>query len=229
MLPPLLSLLQPLDYVAMAFLLAGWWLTGWRVERTRGKPSVTVLMMQHNRDWMAQMLTRQPRIFDAQVLSAIRQSTAFFASTCVIAIGGALALMGNADNLQSVAEGFGERDLPPVLWQVKLAPVAALLTAAFLKFVWSNRLFGYSAVVMAGVPNDPNDPEAPDRARQAAELNIRAAWNFNRGLRAMYYALGALGWLLGPVALLGTAALTHWIVWSREFRSRPRDILLGKL
>ena len=80
---------------------------------------------------------------------------------------------------------------------------------------------------MAAVPNDPDDPRAYPLAAQAAELNIRAALNFNRGLRSMYFALGTLAWLLGPIALMIATAMVVWIVWSREFASMPRKILLN--
>ena len=87
-------------------------------------------------------------------------------------------------------------------------------------------MFGYSSVLMAAVPNDPADPMAYPRAEQAAELNIRAVINFNRGLRAMYFALGALAWLLGGWALIVATLIVIWIVGSREFASIPRSILL---
>jgi uncharacterized membrane protein len=115
-----------------------------------------------------------------------------------------------------------------LIWQVKLGLVALLLTDGFLKFVWANRVFGYCSVMMAAVPNDPADPRCAPRAAQAAELNIRAAVNFNRGLRSMYFALGALAWLFGAIALIVATLFVVWIVWSREFASLPRDILLGK-
>ena len=102
------------------------------------------------------------------------------------------------------------------------------VTNGFLKFVWSNRIFGYCSVMMAAVPNDPNDPEALIRASQAAELNIRAAINFNRGLRSMYFALGGLAWLVGSFAFIAATVAVIWLIWSREFASLPRDILLGK-
>jgi uncharacterized membrane protein len=50
--------------------------------------------------------------------------------------------------------------------------------------------------------------------------------NFNRGLRALYFALGALAWLLGPIPLMIAATVVIWVVWSREFASIPRDILV---
>jgi uncharacterized membrane protein len=38
--------------------------------------------------------------------------------------------------------------------------------------------------------------------------------------------LGALAWLLGAVALIIATVAVVWIVWSREFASLPRQILL---
>ena len=162
------------------------------------------------------------------VLASLREGTSFFASTCIFAIGGVLALAKNTDPLVGVAQEVTAMSSPVLLIQVKLAFVALFLTNAFLKFVWSNRVFGYCAVLMSAVPNDPNDPLTQPRAGQAAELNIRAAMNFNRGLRSMYFALGALAWLLGALPLFGATLVVVWVVWSREFASIPRNILLAK-
>ncbi|WPY93387.1 DUF599 domain-containing protein [Limimaricola variabilis] len=183
-------------------------------------------MAEHRREWMRAFVQRGNRIFDATIMSSLRQGTSFFASTCLLAVGGVLALIGNTEPLQGVAEGFGQGRQPAVLWQIKLLPVALLLTHAFLKFVWAHRIFGYCSVLMASVPNEASDPRALPRAMQAAELNIRAAWNFNRGLRAMYFALGAVAWLLGGWALVLAMTAVLWLLWSREFASVPRAVLL---
>ncbi len=223
-----LHLLAPLDAAALALMVLGFLVIGWWIEHpgTR-RPSVTVLMAEYRREWMREFVRRDNRIFDAQIVSSLRQGTSFFASTCLLAVGGVLALIGNTEPLQGVAEGIGQVALPAVLWQIKLLPVALFLTHAFLKFVWANRIFGYCSVMMAAVPNDGADPRALPRATQAGELNIRAAWNFNRGLRAMYFALGALAWLLGAGALIAATLAVLWLLWSREFASVPRDVLSG--
>ena len=192
----------------------------------KSRPSVTVLMSERRRDWMRVFVDRDPRIFDSQILASLRQGTSFFASTCIFAIGGVLALAKNTDPLIGVAQEVTAVMTPVLIIQIKLAVVALFLTNAFLKFVWANRVFGYCAVLMAAVPNDPNDSISYPRAAQAAELNIRAAINFNRGLRAVYFALGALAWLLGAVPLMISATVVIWVVGSREFASVPRDILL---
>ncbi|SIT84797.1 Uncharacterized membrane protein [Yoonia rosea] len=222
-----MTLLSALDWTAAGLLVLSWLLLGWMIEHPRAKhPSVTVLMSERRRDWMKVMVTRDPRIFDSQILGSLRQGTAFFASSCLLSIGGVLALVGNTEPLRGVAAEVTDMAVPVLIFQIKLALVALFLTNAFLKFVWSNRIFGYCAVLMASVPNDPDHPLAYPRAAQAAELNIRAAMNFNRGLRTMYFALGALAWLLGAVALIIATVAVVWIVWSREFASLPRQILL---
>lgn len=225
-----LTLFSTLDGVAVGVIIAAWLLIGWWSEHPgASRPSVTVLMSERRRDWMKVFVTRDPRIFDSQILNGLRQGTAFFASTCLLAIGGVLALAGNTEPLRGVAAEVTDMAVPVVIFQIKLGLVALLLTNAFFKFVWANRVFGYCAVMMAAVPNDPADPIAQPRAAQAAELNIRAAINFNRGLRAIYFALGALAWLIGPVALLLATIAVFWIVWSREFASMPRRIIQGDL
>ncbi|KAF0674545.1 DUF599 domain-containing protein [Profundibacterium mesophilum] len=221
-----LALFPILDRIAVIFLLASTFTVGWLIERPSGRhPSVTVRMADFRREWMRQLVTRQPRIFDASVLGTLRQGTSFFASTCVIAIGGVLALMGNSERLAGLAIDLNGSRVPPLVWQAKLGLVALLLTAGFLKFVWANRLFGYCAVVMAAVPNDADDAMAYPRAAQAAEINIRAAWNFNRGLRWMYFALAALAWLAGALPMIAATMVTFWTLWSREFLSNSHRIL----
>ena len=105
------------------------------------------------------MAARDVRIFDAQVLNGLRQGTAFFASATMLATGGVLALIGNADKLIDVADDLSLQPVAEVVWEIKLFLTLLLVTNAFLKFVWAHRLFGYCAVLMAAVPNAPEDPQ----------------------------------------------------------------------
>ena len=102
--PPLMiSSFSGMDFAAVAFLAVCVMLIGWVVENPpASRPSVTVLMTHYRRDWMAQFVTRQPRIFDATVLDSLRQGTAFFASACMITLGGGLAVIGNGERLDMI-------------------------------------------------------------------------------------------------------------------------------
>jgi uncharacterized membrane protein len=90
-------------------------------------------------------------------------------------------------------------------------------------------LFGYCAILMAAAPNEVDDPMATFRADQAGEVNITAAKSFNRGLHSIYFALGSLGWLLGPYWLLLTVGVTSAVLIRREFASASRQIMLRTL
>lgn len=222
-----IALFSGADLIALSLLFGLWLLIGWRVEHPSARhPSTSMLMSTYRKKWMAELVTRQPRVFDAQILASMRQGTTFFASTCMIALGGTLAMIGNAEQLAGVAQDITSTNEPAIVWELKLMVLALFLTNAFLKFVWANRLFGYCAVLMAAVPNDPEHPKAVHRAGQAAEISITAARSFNRGLRSIYFALAAAAWLAGPIALGLAAIVTVFVIWRREFWSRSRKILL---
>ncbi|MFN2323911.1 MAG: DUF599 domain-containing protein, partial [Trueperaceae bacterium] len=137
-----------------------------------------------------------------------------------------LALLGDVDRLIGVADDLTSVTDPVFVWEVKILAIVAFLANAFLKFVWSNRLFGYCAVLMGAVPNTADDPAAAVRAGKAAEVNITAARGFNRGLRSLYFALAAAAWIVGPAALLLAVAITLAVLLRREFASESRAVLM---
>lgn len=218
----------PADATALAVAVGLWLAIGWFIENPpAARASVSRIMESYRHDWMRQFVTRQPRIFDATMIDNLRQGTAFFASAAMIAIGGGIALIGNPAMLMGIARDL---TLPTETQglQLRVLLVVLFLSNALLKFIWAHRLFGYCAIMMAGVPNDPAHPEALHRAAQAADVNIHAAKSFNRGLRSIYFALGSLGWLAGPVGLLVGCLFTSVILIRRDFASTSREIMLRK-
>jgi uncharacterized membrane protein len=223
-----LALFGPLDVAGLVLLFLGWIVIGWRIEaKGTWRPSVSILMAEYRREWMQMMVTRQTRMFDAQVLSTLRQGASFFASATMIAIGGGLALIGNAERLQGLASDLTLNEEPLFVWEVKLLVTLLFLANAFLKFVWAHRLFGYCAILMAAVPNEAEDPRAVPRAAKAAELNITAARSFNRGLRSVYFALGSAAWFLGAAPLIAATVITLGVLWRREFASQSRAVMIA--
>lgn len=219
-----------LDLIALGLLVVAWLLSGWLTEHPpKSLPSVSLLMEDYRREWMRTFVTRVPRIFDATMIESLRQGTAFFASASLIAIGGGVAVIGNAAAVQRLASdlqlaGIAATTGPDVA--VRMMPTVILLANALLKFIWANRLFGYCSVLMAAVPNEPTDPLAYHRAAQAGEINITAAKSFNRGLRSIYFALAALCWLLGPWGLILGTVMATGVLLRREFASTSRRVIL---
>ena len=225
-----LALFTTLDFVAVGFVLVIWWGMTHLIENPpKSRPSMSNLMADYRREWMQQFIHRQPRIYDAQIVGGLRQATAFFGSATLLAIGGALALIGNADQVSGVASDFALMEAPRFVWEIKIVLILVFTTNAFLKFVWSNRLFGYCSIVMSALPVDTTDPLCDLRADQAAQINISAARAFNRGLRSVYFGLAACAWLAGPLALIGTTFLTVFVIYRREFASLSRATLLRTL
>jgi uncharacterized membrane protein len=225
--PSFLAAFFSLDYAAVAVLFLAWFGSGWVIEHPPSwRPSVNLLVSGYQRQWMREMARRDNRIFDSQVIATLRQGASFFASATILAIGGGLALVGNTEPLARLSSDLRFASDPGVLWEAKLLLLVIMLVNAFLKFVWSLRLFGYCAVLMAAVPNDVNDPTAQMRADQAGEVCVNAARSFNRGLRTTYFTLAATAWLLGPALLIFASAITVIVVWGREFSSRSRAVML---
>ena len=222
-----LNAFSPYDFAALALLVIGWLWIGWRIERPPAeRPSVFMIMADFRYDWMKQMVTRQPRMFDAQLLGSFRQGTTFLASAVMIAIGGGLALIGNLEPLEAVASDLTLDHVPTFVWEIKILIVLLFLSNAFLKYLWAHRLFGYSSVMMAAVPNEPDETLAYPRADQAADLCNTASRSFTRGMRATYFALAAVAWLAGAIALIVATALTVAMLYRREFASQSRTTLL---
>ena len=229
MLATLEATFTALDSAAFILLVLAWLATGFLAEHPPSwRPSVSHLMKDYRRRWMVELLTRDPRIFDISLIDSLRQSAAFFISGAMIAIGGGVAMIGNTATLQGLAKDLTIGSETAQL-RIKLIVVVALMGNALLKFVWSHRLFGYCAIMMAAIPNDYTNPIARPRADQAAEIIITAARSFNRGLNGIYFALAGLAWLIGPKALVWAVILTTAVLIRREFASHSRAVMMQKL
>ena len=49
-----------------------------------------------------------------------------------------------------------------------------------------------------------------------------AGRHFNRGQRAFFFALGYLGWFLGPLPLAIATTAVLIVMWRRQFKSESR-------
>jgi uncharacterized membrane protein len=97
---PLLSIL---DIVALVWFFGAWVLYSLTLSFTEQRRRGLNSEMHKYRDvWMLQMLGREMRMVDAQIVAALQNGTAFFASTSLIAIGGALTLLRSTKEILEV-------------------------------------------------------------------------------------------------------------------------------
>jgi uncharacterized membrane protein len=214
------------DMLALAWFLVAWLGYSIVIERSaKGRRSLNALMNGYRDDWMERLLARDMRMVDAQVTAALQNGTAFFASTSLIAVGGTLSLLRAADTVMPVLAELPYGVAPSrELWDLKMLGLTVIFVYAFFKFAWSYRLFNYFAIMVgaAPLPEHKDTPEAQAFAHRAAKLCADAGRHFNRGQRAFFFALGYLGWFLGPVPLAITTAGTLVVMWRRQFSSDAR-------
>lgn len=221
-----MPLFPPLDLVALAGFLVAWIGYAVAVEWTpRGRDTLNAHMDRFREIWMRRMLHREARMVDMQIMAALQNGTAFFASTSLIAIGGALSLLRSTDDIITVMSA-----LPLAVpasraqWEAKTIGLVIIFAYAFFKFAWSYRLYNYVAILLGAMPfsTDKETPEADAHIRRTARLFQSAGRHFNRGQRGFFLALGYLGWFAGPYALMLATAAVIAVLWHRQFASESR-------
>jgi len=221
------------DYLALA-LFAGLWvafsaLTG--NTRILPRPSLTQLMAERRREWIRNSLSRELKMIDTQIMAGLQNGTAFFASTSIFAIGGCFALLGAAQQAETVFQ-----DLPFVMsggraaFELKVCGLTAIFGYSFFKFGWSYRLFNYCTILFGALPmtrDMQGNPAAAERAAdRVASMNIIAASHFNAGLRAIFLSIGYLGWFASAYFFMATTVFVIIVLVRRQFFSAARLALM---
>ncbi len=214
------------DIAALACFIAAWLSYSLVIEKTaKGRSGLNALMNAYRDEWMERMLARDMRMFDAQITAALQNGTAFFASTSLIAIGATLTLLRSSEAVLPVIAELPFGIAPSrELWELKMMGLLVIFVYAFFKFAWSYRLFNYFAIMVGASPPmaEKDTPAARAFAHRAALVSADAGRHFNRGQRAFFFALGYLGWFLGPVPLVVTTLGTLIVMWRRQFASDSR-------
>lgn len=222
---PGLANLTGYDALAAVFLLFCWLATGWWVEDRPAQKSASTLMMTYRMGWMREMARRDPRILDGNLLGGLQNSASFFASASLLGLGGLLAMLGQVQNLDDVAHALPlSSETTPDGLRLRLAAPLFFIAYAFFKFAWAQRLFGYCSVLIGATPewDETREAEIMIAADRAGVINGLAARSFNRGLRSMYFTLGSLAWLLGPLTLVLATSAVALMINRREFHSDSR-------
>lgn len=221
-----MALFSLLDMIALAAFVGAWIVYAIVLERTpHGRNGLNARMDVFRDEWMMRMLEREMRMVDGQIMASLQNGTAFFASTSLLAIGGALTLLRSPDELLTVVASlpFG---LPTSrsLWEIKTVGLVVIFIYAFFKFAWCYRLYNYVAIMIGAMPpfTDKDLPSAQAHARHTGKLCESAGRHFNRGQRAFFFALGYLGWFVSAWLFMATTAAVVAVMWQRQYVSDAR-------
>ena len=214
------------DILAVGFFIMEWTVYAVTLEQTAyGLDSLSARMNVYREVWVRRMLDREARMVDMQIMGALQNGTAFFASTSLIAVGGALALLRATNEALAVLGALPINLTPsPALWEIKCVGLILIFVYAFFKFAWSYRLFNYVSILLGAMPpvQQRDTAEAEAHVIRTTRLFESAGRHFNRGQRAFFFALGYLGWLLGPLPLALTTTGVVIVMWRRQFSSDAR-------
>ena len=220
-----------LDGVALAFFIGAWSAYHALLESRRfGGKSLNALMHRYRRAWMDEMLHRNVRIIDTQIMASLQNGTAFFASTSLLVIGGSLALLRATHDVLQIFE-----DLPlavpanRALWEMKVLGLTVIFVYAFFKFAWSYRLFNYAAILIGATPeiDAVGEKAAHVHVQRTGDVITDAGRQFNRGQRAFFFALAYAAWFVSPWAFIAATIAVLIAMVQRQFRSPARAAVLA--
>jgi uncharacterized membrane protein len=211
------------DLVALDWFVIAWTAYAILLEYFPHKrPGLNARMNGFREVWMRRMLDREMRMVDMQIMAALQNGTAFFASTSLIAVGGALTIVRSTDDVLNVVSTLPIGiQTTRMLWEMKAIGLAVIFVYAFFKFAWSYRLFNYVAILLGAMPpaSQRDTREAQAHVIRTTKLFEAAGRHFNRGQRAFFFALGYLGWFISPWVLFVTTAAVVIVTWRRQFAS----------
>ena len=217
-----------LDLAALAWFLA-WWIgyINYADRRAYRTVSLSSRMGVWRREWMLQMVRRENRMADVQILVNLARSAQFFASTTMLILGALLALLGYTEKAVDVVAALPfTRVASARLWEIKTLLLLVIFVYAFFKCSWSIRQYGFASILI-GATAQHTDPAAHDATHLARTTRILdlAAGNYNNGLRAYYFGVAALSWFFNPLLLMVSVVLVIGILSHREFRSSTLTVL----
>lgn len=218
-----------LDGAALAWFLVLWGGYTYYADRMKvDDRTLLTVMRRHRETWMLRMLERENRVTDSTIMASIMRSVSLFSSTTLLILAGLLAILGSVDKAQALLATLPYVEAGTRMqWEFKILLLVLIFIYAFFKFAWSLRQFNYAVVLVGAAPpaSEAHTAEAREFALSSARVISIGVLNFNRGIRAYYFALAALSWFLHPVLF---AVITVWVVaviYRREFLSHTLSLL----
>ncbi|QEL64342.1 hypothetical protein OTERR_08660 [Oryzomicrobium terrae] len=222
------------DWLALLAFAAAWFGYAFYSEYgQRARQGLVGLGHQYRLHWARQLLTREVRIMDASLIGNLQTSVSFYANTTIYIIAGLFAVLGTLDKLITFTA-----DLPFAthtsrdLLEFKLLLLFGVFVVAYFKFTWSLRQFNLLSILLGAAPSpsSPGDPAKREQdARRLAEVNSLAGDEFNRGIRAYYFGLTALTWVVSPWLFLFSTVVVVIVLYRRDYASRIAATLAAGL
>ena len=164
--------------------------------------------------WMRNMVRRDNRFMDGQLLAQALNSASFFASSNLLLIaGGAGALFGGEATFRHVSSLEVIRTSSRLLFEGQLALVLVALSRGLLDFIWSIRQMNYCIAAIGAVPVDVDEAHHEAFGAVTARMLNPALSSFNAGVRGILFRPGGRGLAVRTLGLhdshLGGHRIAH--------------------
>ena len=221
---------SPLDWAALAWLVVCWGGYAWYSERSAAtRKGLVGISRSYRQQWAAALLRRELRVADAALIGNLMSTVSFYANTTIYIIAGLFALLGTLDKVINIAADLPfSRHVVPEVVELKLMALLVIFVVAYFKFTWSLRLFNMQTILVgaAPMPADPIDTgERELFCQKLATLNSLAGDDFNRGIRAYYFGLATVTWMIQPWLFLAFTTVILVVLYRRDFGSEVAKAL----
>ena len=217
-----------LDAVAFLWFLACW--AGFTLIQDHmlaGRMVVNQHLKKARRHWMERMLERENRIMDSQLIGHTMQSCTFFASTNMLVLAGLVGAFGAVENAHRLVGTLSFTvQTSREFFELKMLLLVAIFTFGFFKFTWALRQYNYCCALIGSAPLPPVPPqEKTAMAESIAAAMTLAVTALNGGMRAYYFALAALAWMLGPWFFMVATAVVLAVLARRQGFSDTEKVI----
>ena len=182
--------------------------------------------------WMLQITEREVRIADATAIGVMERTVSFFAATTILLLGGLLTfLMSRTDQAIQMLSNIPLFVHPARgVWEAKTLFLIFVFIYAFFKFSWSLRQVGFTVMMIGGSPlPKASEIERKEFAAHVARVFYLGMNAFNYGLRAYYFAMGALAWFVNPLLLIASTIWVVVVLYKREFHSKVLEAMVHEI
>lgn len=221
------------DFFALMVFVFSWaGYTWFAKKRAKTDNCIARCLHKHRIHWMYEVMERDFRMADAALLANLERNIAFFASTTLLVLAGALTLFSQVEKLEQVIASIPFADTPDHgMIQIKLFVIVVIFVMAFFHFTWSMRQYGFLNVMIGASPVSVNPPNENHQryALQMAIVQDQAAHSYNYGLRAYYFSMAVVLWFFHPILLIFVSLSVVYTLFNREFHSKAvKAITVGQ-
>jgi uncharacterized membrane protein len=210
-----------LDWFALTWFVICWF--GYEQVVERGWSRRTTLHEETHRlrlGWGRVMVKRNQRIVDSALIGNLLPSLSFYANTSIYIIAALFAALGTLDQLMTAASELPfSRALSREATELKLLILLGVFVIAYFKFTWSLRQFNLLSITLGAIPHDAGDDELELHAKKFAAVNSCAGDDFNRGLRAYYFGMAVMSWMVSAWLFIFSTVVIVVVLARREFSS----------